>query len=156
MVDMVVDRRKMKDTIVRTLDFMMNKQRRRRKSNHVNHRSNLLRDYYERDLNKLKSEVSQYADETDLWKISGDITNSAGNLDASPHRQSQALYRRGAGETRGYVRDRDLEFSDDAVPRDLLFAGILETQSVVKADRWRIYRRMISKQRIRSRSSAGR
>ncbi|MEP6705837.1 MAG: hypothetical protein ABJB34_13605 [Acidobacteriota bacterium] len=40
----------------------------------------ILVELYERDLNKLKGEIEQFSDESDLWKTSGEITNSAGNL----------------------------------------------------------------------------
>ncbi len=93
--------------------------------------TDVLLELYERDLLKLKSEVSQYANEADLWKISGDISNSAGNMTLHLVGNLKHFIGTVLGGT-AYVRDRDLEFSDDAVPRDLLIAGILETQSVVK------------------------
>ena len=34
----------------------------------------------ERDLSKLKQEIEMYGSEADLWKIQGEISNSAGNL----------------------------------------------------------------------------
>ena len=40
----------------------------------------ILSDLFERDLNKLKSEIEQYPDEADLWKKGGSIPNSGGNL----------------------------------------------------------------------------
>jgi len=40
----------------------------------------ILSELYERDLNKLKTEIEQYPDEADLWKKSGEIPNSGGNL----------------------------------------------------------------------------
>ncbi len=92
--------------------------------------TNILIELYERDLNKLKDEVSQYSIESDIWKMGGEIPNSAGNL--ALHLVGNLKHFIGAvlGST-GYVRDRDLEFSDDAVPRDLLIAGILEAKAVV-------------------------
>lgn len=91
----------------------------------------VLSEVYDRDLDKLKSEVSQYSNEADLWKVSGDISNSAGNMTLHLIGNLKHFIGTVLGGT-AYVRDRDLEFSDDAVPRDLLIAGILETQSVVK------------------------
>ena len=35
---------------------------------------------YTRDLDKLKAEVEAYANEGDLWRVEGEIANSAGNL----------------------------------------------------------------------------
>lgn len=42
--------------------------------------TDVLAKLYERDLAKLKAEIEQYPNEADLWKTSGEITNSAGNL----------------------------------------------------------------------------
>ena len=42
--------------------------------------SEILAELYERDLNKLKSEIEQYADEADVWTVTGDIANPAGVL----------------------------------------------------------------------------
>jgi len=78
---------------------------------------------YDRDLNKLKQEIEQYADEADLWKKSGSIPNSAGNL--CLHLCGNLRHFIGAvlGET-GYVRDRDLEFSNEGVSRSTLSGEI--------------------------------
>ncbi|MEX0779708.1 MAG: hypothetical protein WD491_05690 [Balneolales bacterium] len=35
---------------------------------------------FERDLLKLKTEIQDYNNEADLWKLAGDINNSSGNL----------------------------------------------------------------------------
>ena len=91
----------------------------------------VLSELYERDLNKLKDEVLKYNNESDLWKMGGEIPNSAGNLTLHLIGNLKHFIGTVLGGT-AYVRDRDLEFSDDSVPRDLLIAGILETQSVVK------------------------
>jgi len=39
-----------------------------------------LKEILIRDLNKLRSEIEMYTDESKLWVISGNIKNSAGNL----------------------------------------------------------------------------
>ena len=93
--------------------------------------TDVLLELYERDLNKLKDEVGKYEAEADLWKMGGEIPNSAGNLTLHLIGNLKHFIGTVLGGT-AYVRDRDLEFSDDAVPRDLLIAGILETQAVVK------------------------
>jgi uncharacterized damage-inducible protein DinB len=83
----------------------------------------ILKDLYERDLNKLKAEVELYADGSDLWKTGGEITNSAGNL--CLHLAGNLQYFVGAvlGES-GYVRDRDAEFRSVAVSREVLLAKV--------------------------------
>jgi len=82
-----------------------------------------LTQLYSRDLEKLKAEIVQYSNEGDLWKTSGEITNSAGNL--TLHLIGNLRHFSGAvlGDT-GYLRDRDKEFADDGVSREELLAGI--------------------------------
>lgn len=93
--------------------------------------TDVLLELYERDLNKLKDEVGKYEAEADLWKLSGEIPNSAGNLTLHLIGNLKHFIGTVLGGT-DYVRDRDLEFSDSSVPRELLIAGIIETQSDVK------------------------
>ncbi|HTH51204.1 MAG TPA: DUF1572 family protein [Pyrinomonadaceae bacterium] len=83
----------------------------------------ILSDLYERDLNKLKSEIEQYSDEADLWKKAGSIPNSGGNL--CLHLCGNLRHFIGAvlGES-GYVRDRDLEFANEGVSRATLLGEI--------------------------------
>lgn len=90
----------------------------------------VLAKLFERDLAKLKSEIDQYHNESDLWKTSGEITNSAGNL--TLHLIGNLKHFIGAtlGNS-GYVRHRDLEFSDSGVERVSLLIGIDETAAVV-------------------------
>ena len=70
----------------------------------------LLADFFERDMLKLKEEISLYKDETNLWKVENTISNSAGNL--CLHLIGNLNHFIGAtlGNT-GYVRQRELEFS---------------------------------------------
>lgn len=87
---------------------------------------------FERDLGKLKAEIEQYSNESDIWKTEGEITNSAGNL--SLHLTGNLKHFIGAtlGNS-GYVRNRDLEFSVTGVPREDLLAGIDETFAIVSS-----------------------
>jgi len=89
-----------------------------------------LKSIYTRDLEKLKQEITQYRDENAIWKVGGDVTNSAGNL--CQHLIGNLKHFIGAelGDS-GYVRHRDLEFSTSGTPRDELLRGIDETLSVV-------------------------
>ncbi|MEO7673456.1 MAG: DinB family protein [Pyrinomonadaceae bacterium] len=92
----------------------------------------ILIELYERDLGHLRAEVEQYSDEADLWKTSGDITNSAGNL--TLHLTGNLKHFIGAvlGGS-GFVRDRDAEFSSEGVSRDELLADLSATAAVVKS-----------------------
>lgn len=83
----------------------------------------VLPEIFERDLLKLKEEISLYKDENNLWKTEKQISNSAGNL--ALHLIGNLNHFIGAtlGHT-GYVRERDKEFSDKHVPREKILAGI--------------------------------
>lgn len=86
---------------------------------------------FERDLLQLKEQIRLYGNESDLWVVKADISNSAGNL--CLHLIGNLNHFIGAvlGET-GYIRDRDFEFAAKDVPRALLLARIDETIEVVK------------------------
>lgn len=86
---------------------------------------------YERDLDKLKTEIGQYSDESDLWKTGGEITNSAGNLALHLIGNLKHFFGAVLGGT-GFVRDRDSEFSLTGVPRSELLTGVDETAAIVK------------------------
>jgi uncharacterized damage-inducible protein DinB len=90
-----------------------------------------LAEFYERDLLKLKEEISAYQQEADLWAVHGEISNSAGNL--CLHLIGNLNHFIGAtlGQT-GYVRERDLEFSQKNVPRTDLLEAIDRVIPVVK------------------------
>ena len=95
---------------------------------------------YERDLDKLKTEIGLYADEADLWKTSGEITNSAGNLMLHLIGNLKHFFGAVLGET-GFVRDRDKEFSDGGVSRaemlvevDAAKAAVIDTLKKLTAE----------------------
>jgi uncharacterized damage-inducible protein DinB len=83
----------------------------------------ILLELYERDLNKLKAEIEQYSNEADLWKTSGEITNSAGNLCQHLTGNLQHFFGAVLGGS-GYVRDRDSEFASRVATREELLAEI--------------------------------
>ncbi|MEP6944961.1 MAG: DinB family protein [Acidobacteriota bacterium] len=93
--------------------------------------TDVLTQIFDRDLDKLKAEVEAYVDENDLWLLSGDISNSAGNLTLHLIGNLKHFFGAVLGET-GFVRERDLEFSSDGVPREDLVAGIDEAANVVR------------------------
>lgn len=86
---------------------------------------------FERDLNKLKEEISLYKDEKNLWVIEKNISNSAGNL--ALHLIGNLNHFIGAvlGKT-GYVRERDLEFSNKNIPKEKILLAIDETIIMIK------------------------
>ncbi|MCB0832974.1 MAG: DUF1572 family protein [Bacteroidetes bacterium] len=92
---------------------------------------NTLIEFFERDLKKLKEEISQYPDDDSLWKVEGFIANSAGNL--CLHLIGNMNHFVGAvlGKS-GYVRDRESEFSMKNITRGELTTRLDDTIRVVK------------------------
>jgi hypothetical protein len=90
----------------------------------------VLYEIYARDLNKLKDEIEQFADEAQLWETRGDIANSAGNL--CLHLTGNLKHFIGAviGDS-GYIRDRDSEFASKGISKQMLLVDIDSTRDIV-------------------------
>ena len=90
-----------------------------------------LKSLYRRDLEKLKTDINSYQTEANLWRIENGVTNSAGNL--SLHLIGNLNHFIGAeiGKS-GYVRQRDLEFSNKNIPRNELSKMIDDTLAAVE------------------------
>src|SRR4051812_44865207 len=88
-------------------------------------------EFFLHDLNKLKEEISLYKNESDLWKVEKQISNSGGTL--TLHLIGNLKHFIGAqlGNT-GYVRQRDKEFSDRNVPREKMLSEIEEVVLILK------------------------
>lgn len=84
-----------------------------------------------RDLGKLKKEISQYSNEANLWVVDREIKNSGGNL--CYHLIGNLNHFIGAqlGGT-GFVRQRDLEFSSNNIPKEQLLSEIDATIGIVE------------------------
>ena len=89
-----------------------------------------LKSLFTRDLNKLKSEIELYRNESDIWKIQEGITNSAGNLCLHLIGNLNTYVGAEFGKT-GYIRNRALEFSLKDIPKTELLSKIDETIVVV-------------------------
>jgi len=89
-----------------------------------------IRSLFNRDLNKLKTEIEAYQNEENLWIIDKSIANSAGNL--CLHLVGNINHFIGAqlGNT-GYIRHRELEFSLKDVPRAELIEKIEATIAMI-------------------------
>ncbi len=88
------------------------------------------RKLYKRELEKLQSEIELYKDENTLWIVDKEIANSAGHL--CLHLIGNLNHFIGAGLGKiDYVRNRDLEFISDDVPREKLIEGINATTAIV-------------------------
>jgi uncharacterized damage-inducible protein DinB len=91
----------------------------------------ILSQLFLRDLEKLKTEITSFKEEKNIWKISGDIKNSAGNLCLHLCGNLQHFIGAVLGNS-GYVRNRDAEFNKKDVPIRELVAEIESTIKVVK------------------------
>ncbi len=90
-----------------------------------------IKSLYVRDLLKVKQEILSYKDESRLWSVADGISNSAGNL--CLHLIGNLNHFIGAmlGNT-GYVRNRELEFSQKNIAADELVKSIDDTIVVVE------------------------
>ena len=86
---------------------------------------------FNRDLNKLKTEINSYQDEKDLWLVEKGISNCAGNLCLHIIGNLNAFIGEGLGDT-GYIRQRNLEFSLKDVPRVELIKQIDNVMVIVE------------------------
>lgn len=89
-----------------------------------------LKILFNRDLKRLISEIEQYINEDDIWKIKGLINNSAGNLCLHIVGNLNTYIGKELGKT-GYIRNRDLEFSLKYVPRQELIQKIENTIVII-------------------------
>ena len=86
---------------------------------------------FQRDLEKLKTEITSYKTPSKMWEITGDISNSAGNLCLHICGNLQHFIGAILGNS-GYVRNRDAEFSRKNVPIDEMQNEIDQTILIVK------------------------
>lgn len=84
-----------------------------------------------RDLTKLKVELESYKTETQIWKVTGDIANSAGNLCLHLVGNLDTYIGATLGNS-GYVRDRDAEFALKDIPRSELIQRIDSTINTIR------------------------
>jgi len=86
---------------------------------------------FNRDLDKLKTEIDSYKDDKKLWIISGEIKNSTGNLCMHLCGNLQHFIGSVLGNS-GYVRNREAEFSTKDIPKEKLLDEINITAKVVE------------------------
>ena len=89
-----------------------------------------LAQLYARDLDKVITDLEAFSSEEDLWKISGDVKNSAGNLGL--HIAGNLLHFIGA-QIGGsdYVRNRPFEFEGRNVPLQEIIDQINQAKSEI-------------------------
>ena len=86
---------------------------------------------FERDLERLKTEIELYKDEDNLWLVKEGISNSAGNLCLHLLGNLNHFIGTLLGHT-GFVRHREDEFSLKNIPRQDLITNIENCRLVVK------------------------
>jgi uncharacterized damage-inducible protein DinB len=86
-----------------------------------------LKMLFQRDLEKLKTEIGLYKDPAQLWATDRQIANSGGNLCLHITGNLNTYIGAGLAGT-GYVRQRELEFSQKNVPAETLMGMIEETK----------------------------
>ncbi len=91
---------------------------------------NYIATQYQKYLDNLNKEISQYQNETDLWKLTGDLKNTPANL--ALHLCGNLKHNIGSviGKN-GYVRDRDIEFSSKGISKEDILKEIESTTSAV-------------------------
>ncbi|MBK7435147.1 MAG: DUF1572 family protein [Chitinophagaceae bacterium] len=82
-----------------------------------------LPELFERDLQKLLTELNLYRDEANLWQLRPGIANSAGNLCLHVLGNLNHFIGAALGHT-GYIRYREDEFSLKNIPRQDLVINI--------------------------------
>ena len=82
-----------------------------------------LKSIFNRDLKRLQNEIELYKNESSIWKIHGEINNSAGNLCLHLVGNFNTYIGKELGGI-DYIRNRDLEFSARNVPRQELIDKI--------------------------------
>jgi uncharacterized damage-inducible protein DinB len=90
-----------------------------------------LKTLFQRDLNKLRKEIESYKEESKLWIIDKGIANSAGKLCLHLVGNLNTYIGKELGGT-GYIRNRDLEFSQKDIPQAALLKMIDETIVIVE------------------------
>jgi uncharacterized damage-inducible protein DinB len=91
----------------------------------------VVRSIFKRDLLKLKVEISSYREESKLWQIEKSIINSAGNLCLHLIGNLNTYLGAEFGKT-GYIRNRELEFSQKGVSKKELEDQIEAAMVVVE------------------------
>lgn len=91
---------------------------------------NIFLQLFQRDLEKLKTEITSYKDKKKLWEVTSDTKNSAGNLCLHICGNLQHFIGAVVGNS-GYVRKRNEEFSKKNVPVTELTEEIDKTLEVV-------------------------
>jgi uncharacterized damage-inducible protein DinB len=86
---------------------------------------------FQRNLEKLKTEITSFQDEKKLWETAGNVKNSSGNLCLHICGNLQHFIGVVLGNS-GYIRNRDAEFSRKNVPLTEMLNQIEITTKIVE------------------------
>lgn len=89
-----------------------------------------LQKIIDRDLDLLAKEIEAYSSEDSIWKVAGDIKNSGGNLCLHLCGNLQHFIGKIIGNS-NYVRNREAEFADKNIPKQMLLGEIAATRKSV-------------------------
>jgi uncharacterized damage-inducible protein DinB len=87
---------------------------------------------FSRDIELVKQEILAYTAENLLWKTAGNISNPPGNLALHLAGNLQHFIGAQLGNS-GYIRQRDLEFSEKNIPREIIIEKLDKAKSIVVA-----------------------
>jgi uncharacterized damage-inducible protein DinB len=89
-----------------------------------------LKKLFTKDMDRLVNELELYENESDIWKIKGEVTNCAGNLTLHLVGNLQHFIGKELGGT-DFIRSRELEFSLKNVSRKTLINQIENTKEII-------------------------
>ena len=85
---------------------------------------------FDRDLQRLEEEINLYPSEEAIWRLDGEIKNTAGNLCLHLCGNLQHYIGANLGHT-SYVRNRDNEFAAKGISKADLIAEVQKTRQTV-------------------------
>jgi hypothetical protein len=86
---------------------------------------------FDRDLQRLEEEINLYQSEEAIWRLDGEIKNTAGNLCLHLCGNLQHYIGANLGHT-SYVRNRDNEFAAKGISKTDLVAEVQKTRQTVR------------------------
>ncbi len=85
---------------------------------------------YDRDIAQLENEIALFNHDENLWKVTGSVINTSGNLCLHLCGNLNAFIGNNLGHT-GYVRDRAFEFVGKNVPKEDLLTLSRNTRHTI-------------------------
>ena len=85
---------------------------------------------FRRDIVNLYKEIELYQDESKIWKILDGTNNSGGNIALHLIGNLNTYFGKNLGNAE-YIRDRQAEFLDKRIPKEILLKSIEQVNQVV-------------------------